>query len=92
MKWSNGTHIPSQSSLPTSNRRLGLQMLIVLAMMFLTMEAGAQSYVFERLWPQLPQPWYYSVPQKLDSRLRCKIAAVTWGKCITRQWNGYEAD
>ena len=27
-----------------------------------TNQAQAQSYVFDRLWPQLPQPWYFSFP------------------------------
>jgi len=62
MKLSHGAHTSGQSSLPTTSCGFGCQILILLAMMFLARKARAQNYVFERLWPQLPQPWYFNYP------------------------------
>ena len=45
--------------------RISLTCLMVLVMVP-SLAAGQESYRFERMWPTLPQPWYFNKPQGMD--------------------------
>jgi sugar lactone lactonase YvrE len=57
--------------------------MIVIVMIIAASNGQAQTYVFERLWPQLPQPWYLASPQGITTGNQGNIYVADTGfDCI----------